>query len=274
MPSKIWTLDPSESFERPYEYAVCDQFEREASKLLSKLYKLLNDRNNKYPIDDESSSKACWMLAMEALDCLRESQAALKMKRHRVGSAMLRTTHEVLDLARYFHAQGETKNGNRHLSAWYKDEIIEHKIYRNWIKERDGSTAVKVESDKYRSYSRFTHRSYQILLLGYLLGKNDCLVHDATGELLDLNGDRRATLVLSHTMIFYFSFIAQSIHRFVKDVGDLELVASESLEKAVDESLEHETEPWRFTTRKEIYERFLECPNNQQDDESASAVDG
>ena len=273
MPSKIWTLDPSESYERPYEYAVRDQFQREATKLLSKLYHLLNS-NNKYTIDERTVSKACWLLVMEALDCLRESLAALKQKRHRIVSALLRTEHEVLDLAKYLHAQGETKSGARHLSAWYRDEIIEHKVYRNWIKERDGSTAVKIEADKYRSLSRFTHRTYQTLLLGYLLGKSDCLVHDATGELFDQNGDGGTKLVLPHTVSLCFSLHAQSILHFVKDVGDLEIVALEILDKTVLESLESEYEPWRFTTRKEIYERFLKCPNNQQDDESASEVDG
>lgn len=275
MPSRIWSLDPSESYERPYEYAVRDQFQREATKLLPRLYQLLSIKNNKHHVHERTTSKACWLLAMEALDCLMESLTALKQKRHRVVSALLRTTHEALDLAEYFNAQGETKSGARQLSAWYRDEIIEHRVYRNWIKERDGSIAVKLEVDKYRSLSRFTHRSYQTLLLGYLLGKDECLVHDASAELLDIERNGRTFLVLPHTIALCYSLLAQSILQFVQDIGNLQLVASETLEQTVAESLETKSEPWRFTTRKEIYEKFTKSVKSQQEDQNGprSAID-
>ena len=275
MPSKIWSLDrlrdPSEEYERPYEYAVQDQFQREATKLLPELYRLLNNKNNEYRVDDQSASKACWLLAMEALDCLRESLAALEQKRHRVFSALLRTTHEVLDLATYFHAQGD---GAKQLTAWYQDEIIAHRVYRNWIKTRDKSTAER-ETDKHRLLSRLTHRSYHVLLYGYSLGKGDRLVHDATTELFGKSADSRTMLVLPHTMALYFSFLAQSILRFVIDVGDLELVATEALNRAMRDSLEPESEPWRFITPKEIYERHLESLESQPEaeDDPAATVD-
>ncbi|MXW77788.1 MAG: hypothetical protein F4Z57_02135 [Gemmatimonadetes bacterium] len=275
MPSKIWRLDPLEAYERPYEYAVQDQFQREATKLLPELYPLLNNKNNEYRVDDQSASKACWLLAMEALDCLRESLAALEQKRHRVFSALLRTTHEVLDLATYFHAQGETENGAKQLKKWYRDEFIEHKVYRNWIEVRDGPTARKRETDKYRSLSRFTHRSYRTLLHGYSVGVGDRLVHDATAELYGESAGSRTMLVLPHTMALYFSALAQSILRFVTDVGDLALATPEALNRAMQDSLEPESEPWRFTTPQEIYERHLESLESQleAEDDPATTVD-
>ena len=257
MPSRIWRLDPSEAYERPYEYAVQDQFQREVTKLLPKLYRLLNS-DNEYRVGDKSASKACWLLAMEALDCLRESLAALEQKRHRVVSALLRTTHEVLDLAVYFHAQGETTNGARRLKAWYRDEIIPHKVYRDWIKTRDGSTVGKHEAGKYHELSRHTHRTYRTLLHGYSVGDGNRLVHDATVELYGEGADSRTMLVLPHTIAFYSSMLAQSIHRFVTVVGELALAAPEALNRAILDSLEPETEPWRFTTPKGIHRRNRE----------------
>ena len=257
MPSRIWNLDPSEAYERPYEYAVQDQFQREVTKLLPELYRLLN-KDNEYRVGDKSASKACWLLAMEALDCLRESLAALEQKRHRVVSALLRTTHEVLDLAVYFHAQGETKNGARQLRAWYRDEIIPHKVYRDWIKARDGSTVGKHEAGKYHELSRYTHRTYRTLLHGYSVGGGKRLVHDATAELYGESADSRTMLVVPHTIALYFSMLAQSINRFVTVVGDLALAAPEALKRAIRDSLESESEPWQFTTPKEIYERYRE----------------
>lgn len=257
MPSKIWSLDPSEAYERPYEYAVQDQFQREVARLLPELYRQLNIES-KYCVGDKSASKACWLLAMEALDCLRESMAALEQKRHRVVSALLRTTHEVLDLAMYFHAQGETEDGTRKLKAWYRDEIIGHSVYRDWIKARDGSTVGKHEADKYSSLSRYTHRSYRTLLHGYSVGEGERLVHDATAELYGESADSRTMLVLPHTIAFYFSTLAQSIHHFVTVVGDIALAAPEALNRAMRDSLEAESEPWRFTTPKEIHEQYRE----------------
>lgn len=274
MPSKIWRLDPSEAYERPYEYAVQGQFRRELTKLLPELYRLLN-KNNEYRVGDKSAAKACWLLSMEALDCLRESLAALEQKRHRVVSALLRTTHEVLDLAMYFHAQGETEDGARQLTAWYRDEIIGHKVYRDWIKARDGSTVSKHEADKYRSLSRYTHRSYRTLLHGYSVGEGDRLVHDATAELYGESADSRTMLVLPQTIALYFSTLAQSILRFVTVVGALALAAPEALNRTMRDSLEPESEPWRFTTPKEIYERYLVSLETQleAEDESAATVD-
>ena len=271
MPSKIWRLDPAEAYERPYEYAVQDQFQREATKLLPELYRLLNNKNNEYSVDDQSASKACWLLAMEALDCLRESLAALEQKRHRVFSALLRTTHEVLDLATYFHAQGD---GAKKLTAWYQDEIIPHRVYRDWIKTRDKSIAER-ETAKYRSLSRFTHRSYRTLLHGYSAGVGNRLVHDATAELYGESAGSRTMLVLPHTMALYFSALAQSIIRFVTDVGDLALATPEALNRAMRDSEEPESEPWRFTTPKEIYERYLETLESQleAEDNPAGTVD-
>ena len=272
MSSKIWRLDPSEAYERPYEYAVQHQFQREATKLLPKLYSLLNNKDNEYRVDDQSVPKACWLLAMEAQDCLQESLAALEQKRHRVVSALLRTTHEVLDLAKYFHAEGETEEGARQLTKWYQDEIIGHRVYRGWIKKRDGSTSSKREADKYDRLSRFTHRSHRTLLLGYSRGEGDRLVHDATAELFDESAGGRTMLVLPHTIALCFSLLAQSILHFVRDVGDLELAAPEALDRAMRDSREPESEPWRFTTPKEIYERHLESLESQPEDEDDPAA--
>ena len=93
---------------------------------------------------------------------------------------------------------------------------------------------------------------------GYSVGGGKRLVHDATVELYGESVDSRTMLVLPHTIAFYLSMLAQSIHRFVTVVGDLALTAPDALNRAIRDSLEPESEPWRFTTPKEIYERYRE----------------
>ena len=77
MPSIVWGRDPQEAYEEPYEYAAQEQFAREATALLRQLYLALNTDRHRYTSEDRSAAKAMWLLAMDALDSLRESLAAL-----------------------------------------------------------------------------------------------------------------------------------------------------------------------------------------------------
>jgi hypothetical protein len=77
MPSQVWGRDPAEAFEEPYEYGMQEQFAREAETLFAGLYRLLNSERHRYSLEDRSREKAVWMLAMDALDSLRECLEAL-----------------------------------------------------------------------------------------------------------------------------------------------------------------------------------------------------
>jgi hypothetical protein len=76
MPSIVWGRDPQEAYEEPYEYGAQEQFAREAERLLSHLYALLNSEQHRYATEDRSAVKAAWLLAMDALDSLREGLEA------------------------------------------------------------------------------------------------------------------------------------------------------------------------------------------------------
>jgi hypothetical protein len=257
MPSRIWELDPSEAYERPYEYRVQAQFMRELTALLPRLYALLNSEENRTVRDDQSPRQAVWLLQMEALDCLRESAIALDSKRHRVASALVRTTHEVLDLARYFCFAGETSEGSRRLQGWYRDEIIEHRVFRRWVEEIEGPESAKRKAAMYQELSRFTHRSYRTLLRGYSLGQGERLVHDATTVARDATSSSETFLVVPETISVALAILAQSSLRIVAELERCEMVEESALAEAIRESLESHSESWCFTTPREIYERYI-----------------
>jgi hypothetical protein len=83
MPSQVWGRDPQEAFEEPYEYAVQDQFDREANALLQRFYRSLNTKKYHFTVADQSAQKAVWLLAVDSLDSLRDCLDALKRKKHR-----------------------------------------------------------------------------------------------------------------------------------------------------------------------------------------------
>jgi hypothetical protein len=73
VPSLVWSRDAKDAVDNPYEYGIQDQFVREASALLSRLYRRLNRDSLRYSRNERSVAKAIWLLQMDALDLRRVS---------------------------------------------------------------------------------------------------------------------------------------------------------------------------------------------------------
>jgi len=181
MPSEVWGRDPQEAYEEPYEYGIQDQFSREARTLFKRLYKTLNSDRHRYTAEDRSCEKAVWLLAMDALDSLRECLEALGRKEHRVAGKLFRDVVESMDLATYLRSG--TNKSKRALARWYSDKIIGHNEYREHVRKTQSLTVSKLLAKHYSSLSRFTHRSYRAILDGYSRAAENRLVHDRSGEL-------------------------------------------------------------------------------------------
>ena len=70
--SRMWHQELNEVVANPYDHENRKLFIEEASSLLDKIYKLYDDYNLKFNIDDESLNKCIWMLHLDALDTLRD----------------------------------------------------------------------------------------------------------------------------------------------------------------------------------------------------------
>ena len=254
MPSQVWGRDPQEAFEEPYEYGIQDQFAREARTFFARLYKLLNADRHRCSVENRSLEKAVWLLAMDALDSLRECLEALICKKHRVGGKLFRDVMESMDLAAYFHSA--TEKSKTSLGKWYADEIVPHREYRDYVKKAQGPDVAEQLTKHYASLSRFTHRSYRAILNGYSQGGEDRLVHDRTGELYGSHESAASLLVLPQTISSYYEVLANLALEYATELSELGLVTSEEIREAFATSLESETVSSRFLPRRWFVERL------------------
>jgi hypothetical protein len=245
MPSQVWDRDPQEAFENPYEYAVQDQFVREASSLLLIFYRLMNDHRLTFRRDDRSVEKAIWMLQMDALDSLRDCLKSLVRRNHRVAGKLFRDIVETLDLAAYFASRSKESNDN--LDKWYRDEIIPHRVYREFIKFTEGAALVDEKRRLYSNLSKFTHRSYRAICDGYTLGSNDRLVHDAVTVTFSERGEEAETMLVTPQIIAcYFANLAELTRIFSEEVHQRGVLSEAQVSDAITKALEVDTVPRRF----------------------------
>lgn len=265
MPSQVWGRDPQEAFEEPYEYGIQEQFAREAEAVLGWLYKLLNSDRHRYTVDDRSRQKAEWLLAMDAIDSLRDCLKALDRKEHRVAGKLFRDVMESMDLAAYFHSK--TNKSNKALKKWYEDEIVPHREYRDYVKRIRGCDAARRLATHYSSLSRFTHRSYRAILGGYSRGGGEQLVHDRTGELYGSAEGSASLLILPQTIASYYAVLANLVLDYASQLSELELVSEEDVQMAFAESLESETVPRRFLPRRWLADKLSERRTEEKDEQ-------
>jgi hypothetical protein len=243
MPSLVWRRDPVEAFENPYEYSIQEQFSREARALFAKLYLLLDSRGC-FTGEERSPAKAGWLLAMDALDSLRECLDALGRKDHRVAGKLFRDVMETMDLASYFRNGGSASR--RYLNKWYADEVVPHRVYRDYVKRTRGDAVAQQLAAHYRELSRFNHRSYRVILASYSQGREDRLVHDRVGERYGVGEAAVKSMVLPQTLANYYAVLANLVIEYASDLLELGLVTQKQIQDAFAASLEAETVPRRF----------------------------
>ena len=265
MPSLVWGRDPQEAFRNPYEYEANEQFLREASLLLPRLYRLLYTDRRRYKRDERSVEKAIWLLQMDALDSLEDALAALKRKNHRIAGKLFRNIIEALDLAAYFHQGGASSTP--YLEAWFNDEVVPHRVYREFIKRTQGDEPFEESRRHYHSLSKFAHRTYRAIMDGYSLGAEERLVHDRVDLLYDEQRElSNCLLVLPHTVSAYLATLGNLIMVFADEIGRRGMVNPGDVEAAMRDSLEVETVPRHFMPSEWLLRRNLP--------EESSEVDG
>lgn len=255
MPSQVWGRDPREAFESPYEYAVQEQFVREAKALFKQSYLLLAADSHSYVTTDTSKEKAVWLLHMDALDSLRDALDALERKRHRVAGKLFRSVMESLDLAAYFHSG--SPDSVTDLAKWYADEVVLHGRYREHVRKTDGPAAAALKRDQHRGLSKFVHRSYRAILDGYSLGGEERLVHDGLGARFGDHKDADTMLVLPQTIASYHASLADLVLVFLSETVRRGTASKADVSAALESSMEKETVKRRFMPRTWFREMML-----------------
>ena len=235
MPSIVWGRNPREAYRNPYEYKAQDQFVREAEKIINKLFSELLKYSMKFKRDDTSIKKAIWMLQIDAVDSLQDFLILMKQKNHRVAGRLLRDVMETLDLAAFFSSN--TIKSNKCLKKWYKDEVILHAEYRNFIKNTEGEEKFKNIRAYHRMLSKITHRTYRTLAYGYVLGRDDFLAYE---------GISKNSLVPPETIAMYYALLSDFILITSNEIKKRGLVKKSIIDNIWRDSLEIETIPRRF----------------------------
>lgn len=261
MPSFVWNRDPQEAFENPYEYEAQEQFYREATSLVKTLYVCLNSENHRYHRDEVSVKKAVWLLQMDALDSLSDCLDALETRRHRVAGKLFRDIEETLDLAAFF--SGETQKSNGSMKKWYNNEIIPHKEYRDYIRKIKGDEVANEKAKHYSMLSKFTHRSYGIIMYGYSLGANERLVHDKVALTYNPNNETGAEtfMVVPSTISAYTAVLASEILFFCEELHQRGNLSREEVRSAIDNSLEKESVPRKITSQNILIKTKIDIIN-------------
>lgn len=235
MTSIVWDRDPQEAIENPYEYNAQKQFHREAIALTDNLGKKLCD-DFQYTLDDKTLEKAIWMLQTDSLFAFRDSVIMLEQKKHRVVGRLLRDILETVHLVEYF--SGQTDNSKKALKKWFNDELVMHSEFRDYIKKRDGDQISEIKKNQHRIFSKFTHRSYKILLYGYEL--------DSEGKIFYDEG-----WTLPQSIAMYYAFLGifgQLIIENLKQYGNL---SQEVVTEIWNNSMEKEQIPRGYLSKEE-----------------------
>lgn len=237
MPSFVWNREPAEAYQEPYEYGGQEQFSREARAVLQELRAIYKLRDRAYTRDDRSPDKAIWMLQVDALEALTDALRLIDEKRHRLASRLFRDAMETMDCSFYFSYESENRGHN--LVKWYLDEVLPHRVVRNFFRKEKGDSHFDSLRSLYGELSRYTHRSYRALLMSYILAANDAIAYD--GFRLTETGT-----VTPHVIAFQYALLAMLIKRFLEISVASRQITAPAAEEIWSKCLEDETVPRRF----------------------------
>jgi hypothetical protein len=241
----IWSRNPSEAYENPYEYEAQEQFLREAKGLCNQIFDHLMKKNRSFSRDDTSVNKAVWMLHVDACDTLRDCVELLVEKKHRPAGKLFRDVIETVDCARFFLSS--TPKSEKALKNWYEDISPKHKEIRDWMGAKK-SELLNQLGVEYNQMSKFTHRTYRVLAYNYILSANDKLAYE--GEY--------STSALPHAIALCCALLANYIMLFTNSLTICGLANVKEMMAFWEAAIEKRPIQKRIHTNKDIYLAHLE----------------
>lgn len=236
MPSFVWDRDTGDAWDEPYEYEGQAQFHREAKKVLKCLKDHYAKKDMTFNRDEETIEKAIWLIQVDALEAIIDALNLTEEKRHRIAARLFRDAVETMDLSAYFYLSGD--KGESNSRKWYKDQVVPHRVFREFIKEYECTDKAKKLGSLYRDLSKYTHRTFSALTKSYVMGRENKISYDGFSD----SGFR----VLPHVISFSYAAIAALIKRFIDVAISTNELSKADADRMWVESLEKETVPRRF----------------------------
>ena len=236
MPSFVWNRDPQEAYSEPYEYPGQEQFAREAKSVMRFLLEHYATKDGAFTRDDVSCEKAVWMLQVDSLETLDDCLTYILDKRHRIAARLFRDALETQDVSWYFAGGGGGVDS--HLKKWFQNEVIPHKVAREFIKSVHGTQRFEKLRSLYGGLSKYTHRTYRALAMSYVLASGERLVYDGFRD--------SSSLVLPHAISFCYAVLAMLINRFIEVAIVTQQFTNQKAEQCWARCLEPDAVPRRF----------------------------
>ncbi len=208
MASSVWTRSIDEAHDNPYQHEEQALFLAEAKRVLDGIRTVLRETNMKFHRDDTSREKAVWMLHFDVLDALFDVIFLFRNARPQSAGRLFRDVIETLDLAAHFVRLGQASTND--LVKWYSNQVVQHGRSRESAGREHGQNVKATMTTEYQSFSRFTHRTYQILLHSYGSGIGDLIWND---DLLREHGHS-----LPETVSQYLTILGSLILRFLGEL--------------------------------------------------------
>lgn len=221
MKCNIWNKESAEvAFTKGFTLEEIEIFNIECESFLKKLLEESFSMKNDFCNDINDLKKATWLILNDIIssnyDCLQN----LKIGNIRMASRVFRDNMENMNLVEFLNESEKPK----YLTDWYKDEILSHSDYRNWLKKTDEHLST-LTRDVYRIYSKYAHRTYHSILESYSLSKDKKLEYKYC---IDKNNPKDLKLLSE-----YYSHLSYFINNSVLKYEKYKLISNSKLREIV-----------------------------------------
>jgi len=172
MKSEIWKNESSrKGFSTGYEQKEIEIFDVECEAFLREVIRQSAFLNDSFKDEDESLHKANWLILNEITSSLYDCHQNIIVGNIRIASRIFRDVLENMHILELIN----NSNKPKYLKNWYKNEVISHREYRDWIKTEKTEELSELTRDVYRLYSKYAHRTYKSILESYSKDNNQSL---------------------------------------------------------------------------------------------------
>lgn len=164
MNSSIWKIDFIEAYKIGYSKKEIESFMSEAELLLRQLINHFKSLDGKFSANKKDKKLLVYFILNELVCSLYDAVLALQNGNIRIASRIFREAMESRDIIKLVHS----KNGEKYVDKWFNDEYIRHSDFRKTL-EDDKNGLKGLTREVYQKYSKYTHRSYSVLIDSFSL---------------------------------------------------------------------------------------------------------
>ncbi|MXN93213.1 hypothetical protein GR160_18445 [Flavobacterium sp. Sd200] len=164
MKSEIWDKESTiKAFTIGYTLEEINQFNDECKIFLNEVIRQSNFLNGTFNDNLNDLKKANWLILNDISSSLLDCHQQIMYGNIRMASRVFRDVMENMHILELLNKSQKEK----YLVKWYKNEVISHGDYRDWIKKEESLELSELTRDVYRQYPKYAHRTYRAIYESY-----------------------------------------------------------------------------------------------------------